>query len=201
MPDTPLSGAGFRGMSLPQADLLWETAFGLRFGLFTSSPLLLLALVPTVWRRRDGGLLPRRELAFVLAFCALLLLFAAANQYGRMQFNSGVRHVVPAAPFLFLLAAGTLLRLPRAVATVFAAAALYWSWCLAMYRDVEQGLGVLEPVLQISRGGPQLPWLTTLARMGYLQQPPVVPILLAAALVVALLWTVGGGARLRRIPA
>ena len=40
------------------------------------------------------------------------------------------------------------------------------SWCLAMYRDVERGFGVLDPILHVFLGGFQLPALTTLFRMG-----------------------------------
>jgi hypothetical protein len=40
------------------------------------------------------------------------------------------------------------------------------AWALAMYRDVERGPGVLEPVLQVFLGGFKLPALTVLSRMG-----------------------------------
>ena len=37
---------------------------------------------------------------------------------------------------------------------------------MAMYRDVERGLGVLDPLLNVFIGGFQLPFLTVLSRMG-----------------------------------
>src|SRR5262249_60472794 len=52
MPPTPFSHFGYRGMDFPHLDLLWDTAFGSRFGLFTSAPLLLLALYIPAWFRQ-----------------------------------------------------------------------------------------------------------------------------------------------------
>jgi hypothetical protein len=37
---------------------------------------------------------------------------------------------------------------------------------MAMYRDVESGLGLLEPILRVFIGGLQLPALTVFGRMG-----------------------------------
>ena len=41
-----------------------------------------------------------------------------------------------------------------------------------MYRDVERGYGVLEAVLQVTTGGPRLPWLVTIQNMGYIPAGP-----------------------------
>lgn len=192
MPDTEHSGAGYRGMGPPDLELLGLVTFGPRYGLFTSAPLLVLALWPRVWRGRERdpqALLPRREVRFALLFAAAVLVFTSMNQYARMQFNTGVRHAVPAVPFLFLLAADALRRLPRAAAVAFAAAATFVSWCLAMVRDVETGRGILETVVQTVVHGPSLPWLTTLQRLGYVPEGPWAFVPLAAAgLVVAALW-------------
>lgn len=189
MPPTPYSVIGYNGMTWPQPDLLWQTAFGLSFGLFTSAPLLLLALYAPGWFNSRTRLLPPRETLLALGFTVALFLFAAANQFGRLQFNSGVRYVVPAAPFLFLLAASFLLRLPRPLAVGIGLVATYWSWCLTMYRDVEQGLGVVESVRAITLGGPQLPWLRTLERLGYVPQGRWTILVLALlALVIAGVW-------------
>ncbi len=191
MPVTQYSHYGYNGMDWPQLDLLWATAFNLRFGLFTSAPILLLALYVPAWLRRRNRLVGNLETGCILIFSSALFLFAAASQYGWLQFNSGVRYVVPVTPFLFLLAAGVLLRLPTRLAVVIGVAATYWSWCLAMYRDVEQGLGVLEAIIHITRNGVRLPWLATIEGMGY--APPGVlalPVLLLAAGVVWLIWRV-----------
>ncbi len=166
MPPATYTDMGHRGMDWPQIDLLWETAFSIRFGLFTSAPILLLSLYVPGWFR-GRRILDLPELYFALAFSLLFFLFCAANQYGRMQFNSGVRHVVPVTPFLFLLAAGALIRMPTIMANMIGILATYWSWCLAMYRDVEHGLGVLESVIHVTFDGFRFPWLTTLKNMGY----------------------------------
>jgi hypothetical protein len=86
-----------------------------------------------------------------------------------------------------------LLRLPRPVAVLVGLATTYWSWCLAMYRDVEQPLGVLDPVLHISLEGVRLPWFTTLTQMGYLPSgaSPLLLLVLCAAFVGALWWVRG----------
>jgi hypothetical protein len=161
----------------------------MRFGLFTSAPLLLLALNPrglTASRVIVGG----RELMFIAGFTAAFLLFCAANQYGRLQFNTGVRHVVPVTPFLFLLAAGTFVRFSRAAAIALGVGVTYWSWTLAMYRDVERGVGIPECVLRITLEGFRLPWHTTLERLGYLSpgSSPLPVMLIAGALLTALWW-------------
>jgi hypothetical protein len=199
MPPTQYSVIGYNGMTWPQPDLLWQTAFGLSFGLFTSAPLLLPALYVPGWWNTRMRLLPRRETLLALGFTVALFLFAAANQFGRLQFNSGVRYVVPAVPFLFLLAAGPLLRLPRVVGLAVAVLGTYWSWCLAMYRDVEQGLGVLESLIHITTEGVRLPWLVTLQRLGFIGDARLYSAVLLglAAVGLALLW----GVRLRPRPA
>jgi hypothetical protein len=226
MPPTPYSGLGYNGMTWPQPDLLWQTTFGLRFGLFTSAPLLLLALWPPAW---TGGtrIVERREASTILAFTVAFLLFCAGNQYGRLQFNSGVRYSVPVVPFLFLMVAGVLLRSTRVPArnrlmpalpvagagrlqdwrsgfsrlgswpiVAFVVLAVYWSWCLAMYRDVEQGPGVFQAVIQITTHGPRLPWLATLQSIGYVPAGPWAwPVLLLGAGVIWAIWRPRGRGR------
>jgi hypothetical protein len=179
---------GYRGMDWPRLDLLWETAFGMRYGLFVSAPILLLALYLPGWSREWGGLLGPRERIFVVIFCAVSFAFAAANQYGRMQFNSGVRHIVPVTPFLFLLVAGVLLHVRRPAAVLIAILGTYWAWCLAMYRDVEQGLGVLESIIHVTLEGFRLPWLTTVERLGYSAPTGVAPLFILTAAVLWVLW-------------
>jgi hypothetical protein len=191
MPPANFTDQGYRGFSFPQLDLLFETAFGMRYGLFTSAPILLLAFAVPVWVRKQTRLLGRRELIFVVSFAAMFFLFCSANQYGRMQFNTGVRHIVPIVPFIFLLAANVLIKMPKTVAVPIGVLATYWSWCLAMYRDVEQGSGIFEAVKHITLEGVRLPWLTTLERMGFVGSGYALPLLLAVGLVLCLLWTIG----------
>ncbi|MEQ1762315.1 MAG: hypothetical protein ABL984_04115 [Pyrinomonadaceae bacterium] len=190
MPQANFTDLGYRGFSLPQADLLSETAFGMRYGLFTSAPILLLAFVIPAWLRKENRLLESREAIFVVSFTVLFFLFCAANQYGRMQFNTGVRHIVPVVPFVFLLTATVTLQLPRALAVMIGLITMYWSWCLTMHRDVEQGWGILESVRHITLEGFQLPWLETLERMGFIQNASVIPIFALCAAVIWVLWSV-----------
>lgn len=190
MPPANYTDLGYRGLDWPQVDLLWETAFSIRFGLFTSAPILLLSLYVPGWFRGQR-ILGLPELYFVLVFSLLFFLFCAANQYGRMQFNSGVRHAVPVTPFLFLIVAGVLIRMPAIMATLIGILTTYWSWCLAMYRDVEHGLGVLEPVVRVTFEGFRFPWLTTLKNMGYFpDHTSAAPLLLLVGTVLWVLWNV-----------
>lgn len=191
MPPTQYTSYGYRGMEWPQLDLLWLLSFGMRYGLFTSAPLLILALYFPGWVRRKDRLVGSLETWFIVVFTVAFFLFTAANQFARLQFNSGVRHVVPVTPFLFLLAAGVLLRMPGWLAIAIGVLSTYWSWCLAMYRDVEQGWGVFESLIHITTGGPQLPWMTTLDRLGMLPHwiTPL-PLLLLCGVFIWALWIV-----------
>ena len=200
MPAVSYTGYGLRGFDWPHLDLFWQTAFDARFGLFTSAPLLLLALYVPGWFGKGASLIGRREAWFILIFSVAFFLFCSANQYGRMQFNSGVRHIVPVVPFLFLVVAGMILRLPRIIAVVVGVVSAYWSWCLAMYRDVELGRGIIESPIHITLGGPRLPWLVTLEKMGYVQTGLLTLAVLASCTAMLwLLWTIGKRGR-RVIP-
>ncbi len=191
MPPTKYSGYGYHGMDWPQLDLLWDTAFGFRFGLFASAPLLLVALYIPAWFRKQMRIVGNRETLFIGIFTLTFFLFCAANQYGRLQFNSGVRYIVPVVPFLFLIVSGVLLRMRPLVAVLVGIFTTYWSWCLAMYRDVEQGLGVFEAFRQITLNGLRLPWMTTLQNMGYLTDGrSALPLLLLSAVMIWTLWKV-----------
>lgn len=195
MPPANFTDLGYRGFSLPQPDLLFETAFGMRYGLFTSAPILLLALAFPVWLNKRTRLLESRELIFVVSFAVLFFIFCSANQYGRMQFNTGVRHIVPIVPFIFLLAANVLIKMPKYIAVLIGVTATYWSWCLVMYRDVEQGAGIFESVKHITLEGVQLPWLTTLERMGFVGHGYAIPLLLLSVAAILLIWSIGPGQR------
>lgn len=191
MPAATFTHLGYRGMDWPKLDLLWETAFSVRFGLFTSAPLLLLSLYVPAWFRSQRSI-AAPEFSFILTFSLLFFLFCVANQYGRMQFNTGVRHIVPVTPSLFLIAAGVLLRFPTGLAALVGIVGTYWSWCLAMYRDVEQGWGVLESVTHITFEGVRLPWLSTLTNMGYFSAAaPVFPVVVVVTAVLCAIWTAG----------
>ena len=190
MPPTEFSHYGYAGMDWPQMDLLWKTAFGMRYGLFTSAPILLFALYVPGWFR-GTRIIDNRETWCIIIFSLAFFLFCSANQHARLQFNTGVRHIVPVTPFLFLLTAGVLLRLPPLLAVGVGIVTTYWSFCLAMYRDVEQGFGVFESLIHITLEGFRLPWLTTLERMGYFPDGvSALPLLVLLGVILWALWRV-----------
>lgn len=193
MPAAHFSEQGFSGFSWPNPDLLWRSAFGLQFGLFAFAPILLLALYVPGWFNPRIRIVGNRETAFILLFTAGFFIFGAANQYGYMQFNTGVRHMVPVTPFLFLLAAGVLTRMPLIAAIPIGVLTTYWSWCLAMYREVGDyhPLGVIDAVSQITLHGVRLPWLTTLEELNYIPAGVLaVPLLLLLGLGIWMVWRV-----------
>jgi hypothetical protein len=150
-----------------------------------------LAFFYPYWSHRDSRLLQPTETLFVVVFSIVFFVFCSMNQYGYMQFNTGVRHIVPVTPFIFLLVASVLRKLPVMTTALVSAGGVYWSWCLAMYRDVEQGLGVFEAVIRITLEGFQIPWLTTLSRMGYIERnASALPLLFVTAVFLTLLWRV-----------
>jgi hypothetical protein len=158
MPSTPLSIHGWHGMTLPSPDLLLAHLVDPEFGLFAFCPLLLLAFFDG--SRRDLPGAPRREeAAFAFAGAAALWLFESANQYARMQFNSGVRYLLPAVPLLFLLAVPKLLALGRAARLAWIAPTLLVSAAVAMTRE-----GVPRALVLLVTEGPTLPLLRTLQR-------------------------------------
>ncbi|MBI3665242.1 MAG: hypothetical protein HY236_03305 [Acidobacteria bacterium] len=166
MPPVEWSNLGYQGYGWPQLELFLGLAFDYRFGFFVSSPLMLLALLAPLLFRHANRVLPRQEMWMMLATFLACWLFFSGSNYTRLQFNTGVRYMSAMFPFLFLPAAVVLERLPRLAVYSVAVISVAESWCLAMYRDVERGLGVLDPILHVFSGGFQLPFLTVLYRTG-----------------------------------
>ncbi|MBN8730087.1 MAG: hypothetical protein J0L64_06055 [Acidobacteria bacterium] len=162
MPPVEWVDRGYQGVSGPQWELLWMLAFDYRFGLFVSCPLLLAAAAAPLLRQT---LLTKRQLSLLLLLFVLFWTFFSTVNYTRLQYNTGVRYMAPMIPVLFLPAAAALARLSRPALYFVSVAALGQAWCMAMYRDVERGWGVLDPVLHVLLAGFQLPALTTLNRM------------------------------------
>ncbi len=163
MPPVEWSDLGYQGVGGPQLDLAWQLVFDSRFGLFVSCPLLLLAFA--VIRFRDLPM-PRLELATLFATFAAFWLFFSTVNYTRIQYNTGVRYMAPMIPLLFVPVAVVLLRVRTGWLYGLATVSVTQAWCMAMYRDVERGLGLGEPLLRVFTGGFQLPVLATLARLG-----------------------------------
>ena len=166
MPPVEWIDAGYQGFTFPQPELLRLLLIDYRFGLFTTCPLLLLALLAPWWNKRAKRSIPKRELILLLAVPLGLWLFCACISYVRLQYNNGLRYLAPLLPYMFVLAAVVLTRLPRRLAYLISIAAVTQAWSMAMYRDVERGFGVFDPLLHVLIGGFQLPALTVLSRMG-----------------------------------
>lgn len=175
-------GAGLRGVTLVDIELLYQNLFHPGFGLFVWGPVLALALVP-VGRGADAfRVLPRRERWFVLAMSVAVLVFSSMNQYARLQWNSGFRYLVPLLPLLVLALADTWVRLPRPARAVLGLAAGLHSWVLATYRESAPRAWDL-----FLTEGPQLPWL----RVIRMTAPPDDQLLSSWWLPLVLLMTVG----------
>lgn len=161
MPRAEYGADGWNGFTGPDPELLYQNLFDLRFGLVPAAPLLVLAFVATLLRRRLSHLVGPGEMALATTIFVALWVFSSSTQFAHLQWETGVRYLVPAVPFLFLLAAAVLTAMPRVLAYTVAALAVAQSWCLAMVRD-----DPLASVASVLAHGPQLPWLTTLDRTG-----------------------------------
>jgi len=85
---------------------------------------------------------------------------------------------------------GVLGRMPTWLAASLGVLTTYWSWCLAMYRDVEQGRGIVDSIIAVTLQGPRLPWARTLEGMGYLpSQLPVLMLFLLTGGAIWLIWS------------
>lgn len=191
MPTTQYSVYGYSGMSLPQLDLVWANLFDLRFGLFSFGPLLLLA-IPGASVLRPRWMSGRQALT-VAAFFVGFLLFCSANQFARLQWNTGLRYLLPLVPFCFLLAVPVLERMPAVLRRWILVAAVAESWALAMARE-----SVPESLVKVFIAGPELPWLTVIGKTAasyvpFLQgAPSPLPVLaVGAAAILAIWWPLG----------
>jgi hypothetical protein len=176
-------------MTWPAPHLLWGNLLDLRYGLFAFGPLLVLA-VAAPWCAGRPGAPPRRELGFAALASLALWLFSSANQFANLQWNTGVRFMVPAVPLLFVLAVPVLLALPRWARWVAVAPTVAISWAVAMTReDVPTALRL------VVSDGPTLPMLIVLRKTAAAYAPllsgSTLPFALGAYLVLGLtVWVV-----------
>jgi hypothetical protein len=183
---------GLGGMTWPQVDLLLENLFHPGFGLFVWGPLLLLALVPVRWYDSRSLVFARDERRFLAALSVAILVFCSANQFARLQWNSGFRYLVPLVPFMVLALSDHWLRFSKTTRLAITVLVVAHSWVLTVFR---------EPVPQSWRlfltEGPELPWL----RVFRMTTPPgsiaaewwvPVVILTLVSGVAATIWVVGG---------
>ena len=161
MPPTVYSVRGWFGFTPPTGELLWGNLFDLRYGLFAFCPLLLAALAAPWVRARSRAWSPSAaELGWTAVAFVGLLVFSSANQFANLQWNTGVRYMVPLVPLLFLAAVPVLIVLPRGVRWALVAVSAVITMAVSMYReDVPASLRL------VADEGPTLPVLLVLEKM------------------------------------
>ena len=194
MPPVEWIDRGYQGFSFPQLELLWILAFDYRFGLFVCCPIFLLALGALFVNRKAECPFPWLELTTILSFFLILLVFFSCVNYTRLQFNTGIRYLTPIFPFLFLPVAFVLVRLPSPLVLFVSIMSVAEAWSLAMYRDVEQNFGMLDPILHVFYEGFQLPALRTVSRLGgplgeyFLGSPSPLPLFALVGGIIYVIW-------------
>ena len=188
MPPTRYSVLGWNGFFLPNIELLWRNLLDPAFGLFAFCPLLILALCAPFVRPREGGL-QRNEMWLVLGVSGALYLFLSCVAFAFLQWNTGVRYMVPAVPLLFFAVVPVLLRLPEWARYAFVVPTVAISWAVSMTRDSVPGaLG------RVFLQGFELPWLTVLRKTasGYMESLATgaspIAILVLLAVILWLAW-------------
>jgi hypothetical protein len=192
MPVANYTDRGWRGFAWPDWDGVVRNLFDPSYGMFTFGPLLLLALLPPRPGQDRSDVLPKAEWRLALIMAMLFLLFCSANQYSRMQFNTGFRYLVPLVPMLYLAACNHLARLSGGWLIAMTVPCVLHSWVLSMVREP-----VPESWGRFLAEGIQLPWLAVLrqtlpqnywvASSGLL---PAAALSIGAALI-GLLWYAG----------
>jgi len=192
MPAANFTDRGWRGFSWPGWDGLVQNLLDPSYGMFTFGPVLLLALLPPRPGRAQRSVLPKAEWRLTLIMAMLFLLFCSANQYSRMQFNTGFRYLVPLVPMMYLAACNHLTRLPRSWLIAISVPCVLHSWVLSMMREP-----VPESWRRFLTEGIQLPWLTVLRQTvpqdHWVASNGLLPaaVLFAGAALVGMLWFMG----------
>jgi hypothetical protein len=182
---------GMRGFTFPDVQLMLLNLFDPAYGLFLWAPVMVLAFLP-IGRRGDAPVLPMLERRWVWASFVALLLFASANQYSRLQFNSGFRYLVPVLPLLMLVIADRWRARGRGVRIAVTMVAVAHAWMLTVFREP-----VHTSFRMLLDQGPQLPWYRVLgltfsqgtAWLGTWWVPAAILVIMAASLTA--LWRYG----------
>ena len=129
----------------------------------------------------------------MLSMTVGLWVFFSGSHYTKLQFNTGIRYLAPVFPFVFVPVAMVLKRMPVRVAWLIGILSVTLGWCSAMYRDVELGLGVADPVVRTFLGGFELPVIRTISRMQAFEHlipngASSIPLLLMAGVMVVFIW-------------
>jgi hypothetical protein len=194
MPDqNQYTELGMRGFDWPALDLFVMNLFHPGYGIYTWGPILLLSLIPVIWYRTENLVLPRWERRWVIAAYLALLVFSSANQYARLQWNSGIRYLVPIIPFLFVALSDHWIRLPRWAHIAIAAPAILHSWVLTVFREQS----VQQSWQLFLHEGIQLPWFRVLTLTSSSSSPFIhgqttpIAILALTLFVVWMIWRYG----------
>ena len=190
MPATQYSIVGWHGFTLPAPRLLAANLFDPSFGLFAFCPMLLASLAAPFIRNREseGGPIAE-ELALIFGASAALYIFASSVQFAALQFNTGVRYMVPAVPLLFIALVPVLLRVPRWAALALVLPTVTISWSVAMARE-----SVPVSLSRIFLSGLELPVLTVLRRTSAAYAPFLaehaspIPVFALVAILLWLIW-------------
>lgn len=190
MPSTNSRIEGWHGFSLPTARLLFANLFDPTFGLFAFCPMLIAALAaPLVRNRESEGGPTRDELVLIFGASIALYIFASSVQFAALQFNTGVRYMVPAASLFFIALVPVLLRIRRLAAFALVIPTVAISWSVAMTRE-----SVPVAMSRIVHGGLELPWLTVLQKMSGAYAPFLaahaspIPLFLLVAVLLWVIW-------------
>ncbi len=188
MPPTRFSVLGWHGFFWPAPELLWRNLLDPRYGLLAFCPMLALAAVAPFVRRRPGE--PQgSELSLIFGVTAALYLFLASVAFAFLQWNTGVRYIVPAVPLLFVALVPVLLRLPVWGRWLAIVPTVCISWSVSMTRDAVPGA-----LSRVFLKGFELPWLTVLRKTssGYLDfladGASPIALLCLTAVIIWLLW-------------
>jgi hypothetical protein len=189
MPSTLLSIYGWRGVQLPSPDLLWRNLVDPGYGLFAFCPMLVAALWAPRYRSGPGGLKPR-EAWLVFGASAALYVFSSSIAYAALQWNTGVRYLVPAAPLLFIAVVPVLLNAPRWIVWSLVVPTVTISWAVAMARE-----NVVLSLLRVFTLGFELPWHTVLQKTAEAYLPALarggspLALFVLVGVVLWLVWT------------
>lgn len=188
MPNTDLSVEGWNGVRMPSGELLWRNLFDPGYGLFVFCPMLGAAFLAPRFRRRLGGM-PWEELALIVGASLALYLFSSSISFALLQWNTGVRYLVPLAPLLFLAAIPVFLHSPRWVTWTLIVPTVTISWCVSMTRE-----SVPVALLRVFTLGFELPWHTVLQKTASAYLPALsmggspLALLVLVAVVLGLMW-------------
>lgn len=183
----PYSESGFRGFTMPKLDLFFLNLFSSSYGIYTYGPILAIGLIPTFFYKRTELILPRPERILVFTYFLLFLTFCSANQYSRLQFNSGFRYLLPLLPLIYLSVCDHLVRLPRLLLIIIVVPILFHSWVISMVRLPYE---VPSKWHLFINEGFQLPWLKVFISTKPESHPVFCSSLLPIAIIILTLFVI-----------